>query len=106
MNNDKAAEANPLQIVSSSRLQALRAKAEAANQIVETPPASNAKSQSKEDAETARLRQVVEAHLQRIMATMPSGKQHCLFKIRFGASLLHIQSLAPKDAAKLLKIKF
>lgn len=107
MSDSKSSGANPLQLVSSSRLLALRANSEAAQAQSSTATSKFTKPSPDqgEDAETARLRRLIEQHLQRIMETMPSGKQQSLFKIRFGMSLDEIKALPPQKAAKQLKIK-
>lgn len=107
MSDAKSSGANPLQLVHSSRLQALRAKSEAAqSQAPETKSAvGQCNASDREDAETARLRGLIDQCLQRILASMPSGKQQRLFKIRFGVTPEQIKSLPPQEAARRLKIK-
>jgi len=91
-----------LQLVNSSRLQALRNQSAPAKTQPHTQPVNNA---AAADSETARCRQLVEQKLAQILATLPTGKQRSLFKIRFGVEPEALHAMSPQQAAKALKIK-
>lgn len=104
MTETKSSGPRQLQLVNSSRLQALRSKSAQTTESakIQTPAKPTKPS---EDPETARLRHLVEQKLSQILANLPAGKQHSLFKIRFGVELETLYSLPPQEAAKTLKIK-
>ncbi len=101
MSQAKSTGPRQLQLINSSRLQALRNKAASPpEQAQHQPPVTQS-----EDAETARLRQLVEQRLAQILATLPPGKHRSLFKIRFGTELEALKAMSPQQASKVLKIK-
>lgn len=105
----KAASSGPMQLnlVNSSRLQALRRQVSATqnetNKQPGIPKASAANSQ--QEQEDAQLRLLVDQHLAEILAQLPPGKQHSLFKIRYGIALDELKALPAKRIAEILKIR-
>ena len=99
---EPAAGPTQLNLVNSGRLQALRQQSGAA---MENPAHRRATSgESKEHEESARLRRQIDQRLTEILARLPAGKQHSLFKIRFGVTLDELRNLPAEQAAKILKI--
>jgi hypothetical protein len=93
----------PLNLVNSSRLQALRSKTsdpvtEANNEQVH-PQADSG------NIEEQRLRTLVGQRLSEILADFPAGKQRSLFKIRFGHTVDEVEQMPSHQAAALLKSK-
>lgn len=95
--------ASQLNLVDSSRLQALRNKTTANRDA--TPSKRAGEQTNGLDAETARLRQQIQQQLSEILAQLPAGRQRSLFKIRFGITVDAIENLPPEQAAAILKIK-
>jgi hypothetical protein len=104
MSEVKSSGPRQLQLVNSSRLQALRTKSTPATGTAQNQPPAKPIPQA-EDAETARLRQLVEQRLAQILATLPTDKHRSLFKIRFGIELEALNAMSPQQASKVLKIK-
>lgn len=108
--NAKQRPADPTQLtlINSSRLQALRNTINSTGSGIS--PAAVSKNADhlgqEEDAETARLRKLVEQQLATILAALPAGKRCSLFKIRYGMALDEFERLPVKHAAKILKLKF
>ncbi len=102
-----SANANPTQLnlVNSSRLQSL-VKKNAIAEPLASPPKDTSPFQSNraEDVKTARLRKQINERLAQILTQLPQGKQHKLFKIRFGVSLEEIRNLPIERAAQILKL--
>lgn len=94
-----------LNLVNSSRLQALRntgatGQEKIAAKIFEKSPDE----EPEQNAETTRLKQQIDLRLREILADLPTGKQHSLFKIRFGVGLEELNNLPIKRVAEILKI--
>lgn len=102
MKDAKSQAANQLNLVNSSRLQALRNKA---SQSVEFPPAVAEPASAGEDAADAGLQLIIEQRLNEILQQLPAGRQHSLFKIRYGHSPQQLLALPPRQAAAVLRIK-
>lgn len=89
-----------LNLVNSNRLASLRQQASQAT----VPVPSKKPANPSEDAETTRLRGLIEQRLSEIVRHLPTGKQSSLFKIRYGVTLEQFAQLPVKEAAELLKI--
>lgn len=91
----------------SSRLQAMRNKAMAANQSAPTDgrPQSKAASHDKTlSPELLLARSAIDRRLAEILASLPAGKQQSLFRIRFGIELEQLKNLPIKRVVGMLKI--
>ncbi len=88
-----------LNLLNSQRLRALSGKKPTA-----APPSNAAAQNPRENASTARLRQEIDRRLSEIMAGLPAGKQHNLFKIRYGVTPDEIRQLPVEQAAQMLKL--
>lgn len=95
-----------LNLVNSSRLQALRSQPNASEPDQVRKPALEKISHLNhpEDAQNARLQQLLDQRIIEILAKLPTGKQRSLFKIRFGLELDEFKQLPIRRAAEILKI--
>lgn len=105
--NKASAGPNQLNLVNSKRLQALRNQSAQTreNTATEKPAGVFSDQATQEDAETRHLRRLIRQCLADLLAQLPVGKQHSLFKIRFGMSMHEFEQLPPQQAATLLKIE-
>ncbi|WP_150049880.1 MULTISPECIES: hypothetical protein [Methylomonas] len=91
-----------LNLVNSSRLQQL-VKRPDAEPSGDHPAACAPKPGVKADP-NQRLRQLADQRLAQILAELPAGRQHSLFKIRYGFSVEEFERLPPEQMAKILKL--
>ena len=105
--NKPSSGPSQLNLVNSSRLRSLRNKTTQAqnNTAIEKQSHASSEQTLKEDAETARLRRLIRQRLAEILAQLPTGKQHSLFKIRFGMTMDEFEQLTPRQAAAVLTIE-
>ena len=102
----KNASPTELNLINSKRLQTLRQNslASEAEPTNDNTSSDSLVSNAKEDARTKKLRRQIDQRLAEIVAQLPVGKQHSLFKIRFGVALDEIQNLPLEQIAQILKI--
>ena len=95
-----------LNLINSSRLQALRKHSIApeTNRAPQSALPQAAKQSLQEDAETIRLRQLIEHRLKEIWANLPIGKQRSLFKIRYGVGFDELDQLPIQRVISILRI--
>lgn len=93
---------NELNLVSSSRLKALRDKQlqEQAGKAHSSP----AKTSKAETSDLAVAQQLIDSALQQIISQLPVGKQRSMFKIRYGVDPADVKQLPILDVFKLLNI--
>jgi hypothetical protein len=86
----------------SSRLQEMRNKS-----LNQTAPAKALKQPQikPQSSELSIAQQIIDQHLDAILAGLPGGKQRSLFKIRYGIELEQIKQLPIRQIIRLLKIE-
>lgn len=94
----------PLTFADSSRLRSLSQNSPTTSGQNLTPP-KTAVTPVMEDAETANLRRLIAQKLAEIVANLPAGKQHSLFKIRYRIELDQIDNMPVTEVAEILNIK-
>lgn len=92
----------PLNLVNSSRLQALRNQSAPGED--RDKQHKSAHQEQPQDAEQAWLQSLIDQKLAKILAEFPANKQRSLFKIRFGIALDELKNLPLKQVAAILKI--
>ena len=93
---------NELNLVSSSRLKAMRDQQLQAQ--AGKAKAVQARISEKETSDLAVAQQLIDSALQQIISQLPVGKQRSMFKIRYGVDPADVKQLAIADVFKRLNI--